>query len=59
MKLSDILKDWQEEKEIKGDFRNCYACSKNEEDYECGYNTALTSCDREIDREALAIALMI
>ncbi len=55
MKLSEVLKkDWPEKKEIEGDYRDCYSCSKNEEDYENGYNTALTSCDREIDREALA-----
>ena len=45
MKLSEILKDWPEKNDV------------NEEsslaDYWHGYNTALTSCDREVDREAL------
>ena len=41
MKLSEILKDWPEAKYI-GDVS-----------YRSGFNTALTYCDREIDREAL------
>lgn len=42
MKLSEILW-WDNEKDVR-----C-ACD--------GFNTALTSCDREIDREALAKAM--
>ena len=45
MKLSEIL-GW-EKKEYKGD-TDCQDFKR------IGYNTALTSCDREIDREALA-----
>lgn len=61
MKLSEILKDWPEKKE-----RGLY-CDPNSPSFDdavnadfniSAFNTALTSCDREIDREALAILIM-
>ena len=48
MKLSEVLKDWPEKKEPKDIQYN------SEIWHNKGFNTALTSCDREIDREALA-----
>lgn len=54
MKLSEILKDWPEE------HGHAYKSEKRlaiDSIYTSGYNTALTSCDREIDREALAKVL--
>ena len=67
MKLSEILKDWPEKKE--SEHINCYQFDDNfcfqhqdcfDEEVEGmhplskqGFNTALTSCDREIDKEAL------
>ena len=44
MKLSEILKDWPEKKEYQSTMVN---------PADVIYNTALESCDREIDREAL------
>jgi hypothetical protein len=49
MKLSEILNDWPKKKPIEGMIANQL---KNRE-----FNTALTSCAREIDREALAEAM--
>ena len=49
MKLSEILKDWPEKKEYQSTMVN---------PADVIYNTALESCDREIDREALAKVLM-
>lgn len=48
MKLSEILKDWPEKRKETEPY-NQYANIQ--------FNSALTSCDREIDREALAKAL--
>lgn len=48
MKLSQVLKDWPEKIDPDG------VCSKERYSEICTRNTALTSCDREIDREALA-----
>ncbi len=45
MKLSQVLKDWPEKLDI-----DC-GCSVSRIH---GWNDSLTSCDREIDREALA-----
>ena len=50
MKLSEILKDWPEKKD-GNKFEDYGVCDW--EDFTGGFNTALTSCDREIDREAL------
>lgn len=53
MKLSEILKDWPKKVNHSWSGDNDIGCL-------CGcqsFNTALTSCDREIDREALAKAL--
>lgn len=47
MKLSEILKDWPEKKNAMFDTTRSLA-----------FNSALTSCDREIDREALADKIM-
>jgi len=47
MKLSEIL-GWEKKHSIKHKF--CYLC---EEEAPCTHNAAITSCDREIDREAL------
>ena len=60
MKLSQVLKDWPEKK-INHNGKDCIChayydgecgCGADWTDHD-GYNTALTSCDREIDREAL------
>ena len=53
MKLSKILKDWPGEK-LTREERIVYGLTTVGIKYAEGYNTALTSCDREIDREALA-----
>ena len=56
MKLSEILKDWPEKKTDTVQF--IHMDSVEDTDIilkpERAHNTALTSCDREIDREALA-----
>ena len=61
MKLSEILKDWNVVEEItnkllRETFVAGYFTSDNraKEILPSIINTALTSCDREIDREALA-----
>ena len=46
MNLSEILKDWPEKINIHDQSLNGSIMAKT-------HNTALTSCDREIDREAL------
>lgn len=52
MKLSEILKDWPKEwKPIKTLSNGDPRCE--------GFNSALTFCDREIDREALAKIIRI
>ena len=59
MKLSEILKDWPEKLNDRVQF--IHEDSVEDTDIvlqpEKAHNTALTSCDREIDREALAIVL--
>ena len=57
MKLSEILKDWPEKRIslYPPDEIDTINFSKRDRDI---YNTALTSCDREIDREALADKIM-
>jgi len=52
MKLSEILKDWPEK------WLHTVTCEMKLNGFRCtcnanNYNTALTSSDREIDREAL------
>ena len=65
MKLSQVLKDWPEKRAIPKGFLSKEIFTKEDIDgmskegiYNLGrfdaHNTALTSCDREIDREALA-----
>jgi hypothetical protein len=63
MKLSEILKDWPEKlREFTNDHNETNGIYSHSDDgkryYEIpegiGFNSALTSCDREIDREALA-----
>lgn len=49
MKLSEILKDWTEKQEEEYQ-EECIELYQQD-----GFNTALTSCDREIDREALTV----
>jgi hypothetical protein len=51
MKLSEILKDWPE----REDYTPTDSSSHNQ--WFVGFNTALTSFDREIDREALVSSL--
>lgn len=46
VKLSEILKDWPEKRN-----REAWPSIVGAENH--GYNTALTSCDREVDKEAL------
>ena len=52
MKLSEILKDWLIKKD-SGAICTWLSNGRESDAYIDGYNTALTSCDREIDREAL------
>ena len=55
MKLSDILGWIKKQPLITGQGAN----NRNKDVQFCrGFNTALTSCDREIDREELAIIIM-
>jgi len=67
MKLSEILKDWPEKEELSLVSPSDYDMSQLADDTHKyirdleilteKQDTALTSCDREIDREALAKAL--
>ncbi|HEY6438330.1 MAG TPA: hypothetical protein VIY47_17215, partial [Ignavibacteriaceae bacterium] len=63
MKLSEILKDWPEKKDLKELDNPEYAMHTNREGriYKNGeinsHNTALTSCDREIEICELGKAL--
>ena len=57
MKLSEILKDWpvkQNKEHISAGYGPLYEEMNAKIN---GFNTALTSCDREIDRDALASIL--
>ncbi len=49
MKLSQALNDWPKKK-----VTHTQTHIAADADESIGYNTALTSCDREIDRESLA-----
>ena len=55
MKLSEILKT-SEKYDVTPNFTGEELPEPNSRDiqFKYGYNTAITSCDREIDREALA-----
>ncbi len=58
MKLSQVLKDWPENKNYDLSWVGAGAIDIAEMRGEmAGHNHALTSCDREIDREALRFAL--
>jgi hypothetical protein len=60
MKLSQVLKDWPENKNYDLSWVGAGAIDIAEMRGEmAGHNHALTSCDREIDREALAEALFM
>lgn len=60
MKLSQVLKDWPENKNYDLSWVGAGAIDIAEMRGEmAGHNHALTSCDREIDREALAKELFI
>ena len=60
MKLSQVLKDWPEKKNYDLSWVGAGAIDIAEMRGEmAGHNHALTSCDREIDREALAEALFM
>jgi len=55
MKLSEILKDWEKKKPVaqySEEPMHGEDILMNE-----GFNIALTSCDREIDKEALAMQI--
>ena len=53
MKLSEVLKEDWPEKQEKEYQEECIELYQQD-----GFNTALTSCDREIDREALEKILL-
>ncbi len=58
MKLSQVLKDWPENKNYDLSWVGAGAIDIAEMRGEmAGHNHALTSCDREIDREALITIL--
>lgn len=52
MKLSEVLKDWPEKMKSLYPAEEIYPINYLKRDRDI-HNTALTSCDREIDREAL------
>lgn len=52
MKLSQVLKDWPGSR-LTREEREVYGLTTVGSKYDEGFNTALESCDREIDREAL------
>lgn len=62
MKLSEVLKDWDKEMEnrwYQASGQDYYSTEDAYKDGKCvGYNSALTSCDREIDRDALENVLL-
>lgn len=51
MKLSQVLNDWPKKKDDKE--RDSLKKYFGDIQYDEGFNTALESCDHEIDREAL------
>ena len=55
MKLSQVLNDWPKKKDDKE--RDSLKKYFGDIQYDEGFNTALESCDHEIDREALANVL--
>ncbi len=57
MKLSEILKDWPKDNYYSHGSLSELPMDEARSAFSEGYSTALTSCDREIDREALAKAI--